>query len=75
MTTEVVADVMQHLQRFSWPDYMVFVAMLFVCILIGIYFGVTQKSSSESEYLMGGRHMTVFPIALSLVARLEHTFR
>lgn len=67
--TEVVAEVIAHMQRFSWPDYLVFVAMLFVCILIGIYFGLTQKSDSEAEYLMGGRSMAVFPIALSLVAR------
>lgn len=69
--TEVVTEVMEHLQRFSWPDYLVFVAMLFVCILIGIYFGVTQKTGSETEYLMGGRNMAVFPIALSLVARCD----
>lgn len=62
-------DVILQMQRFSWPDYLVFVLMLFLCILIGIYFGLTQKSSSESEYLMGGRTMMVFPIALSLVAR------
>lgn len=67
--TEVVAEVIEHLQRFSWPDYLVFVAMLFVCILIGIYFGLTEKSGSETDYLMGGRSMAVFPIALSLVSR------
>lgn len=84
-----VADMMLHLQRFGWPDYLVFVAMLMLCILIGIYFGVVQKKpparhpsqtkvaggdaddaagSAEREYLMGGRTMAVFPIALSLIA-------
>lgn len=66
--TELV-DVMLHLQRFSWPDYLVFVSMLFLCICIGIYFGFIEKSSSESDYLMGGRTMLIFPIALSLIAR------
>lgn len=67
-------DVIMNLQRFSWPDYLVLVLMLFLCILIGIYFGVTQKSNSENEYLMGGRTMTIFPVAMSLVARyLQYT--
>lgn len=67
---EQLADVMLHLQRFSWPDYLMFVIMLLLCICIGIYFGFMQKTkSTESEYLVGGRNMMVFPIALSLIAR------
>lgn len=65
-------DIVLHLQRFSWADYLLFVIMLFSCILIGIYFGFMKKSYSESEYLMGGRNMSVFPIALSLVARYNY---
>lgn len=44
--------------------------MLFLCILIGIYFGFVKKHEGdvESEYLMGGRHMAIFPISLSLIA-------
>ncbi|XP_053695096.1 sodium-coupled monocarboxylate transporter 1 [Sabethes cyaneus] len=62
-------DIVEHMRRFSWPDYLVFVTMLFLCILIGIYFGFMQrKPSTEVEYLMGGRTMLVFPIALSLIA-------
>lgn len=64
-----LSDVMMSLQRFSWPDYLVLVLMLFLCILIGIYFGVSQKSNSENEYLMGGRTMSIFPVSMSLVAR------
>lgn len=83
-----VADVMLNLQRFGWPDYLVFVVMLLLCILIGIYFGFVGRKSAasgvagakpgadavdaegvaEREYLMGGRTMSVFPIALSLIA-------
>lgn len=66
--TEMV-DLILQMQRFAWPDYLVFVTMLILCILIGIYFGFAQKSSSETEYLMGGRNMMIFPIALSLIAR------
>lgn len=64
-----LTDVMMNLQRFSWPDYLVLVLMLFLCVLIGIYFGFHQKSNSENEYLMGGRTMSIFPVAMSLVAR------
>lgn len=64
-----IADIIVHLQRFSLPDYLVFIFMLVLCIFIGIYFGFMQKKeSTESEYLVGGRNMMVFPIALSLVA-------
>lgn len=66
--TEMV-DLIREMQRFAWPDYLVFVTMLILCILIGIYFGFAQKSSSETEYLMGGRNMMILPIALSLIAR------
>lgn len=64
-----LTDIILNLQRFSWPDYLVLVLMLFLCILIGIYFGINQKSNCENEYLMGGRSMSIFPVAMSLVAR------
>uniref|UniRef100_A0A182MHY7 Sodium-dependent multivitamin transporter n=1 Tax=Anopheles culicifacies TaxID=139723 RepID=A0A182MHY7_9DIPT len=68
MATEL-EDIVEHMRRFAWPDYLVFVSMLLLCILIGVYFGFVQrKPNTESEYLMGGRTMLVFPIALSLIA-------
>ncbi|XP_036341052.1 sodium-coupled monocarboxylate transporter 1 [Rhagoletis pomonella] len=63
-----IDDIIAKLQRFSWPDYGVFIAMFVICIVIGIYFGFLNRSLSESDYLMGGRNMLVLPIALSLVA-------
>lgn len=63
-----INDILVHLQRFSWPDYVVFIAMFIFCILIGIYFGFWKKSDSEDDYLVGGRNMSVFPIGLSLIA-------
>lgn len=57
-------------QKFSGWDYLMFVVMLFLCILIGIYFGFLRtNNNTEADYLMGGRTMSVIPIALSLVAR------
>lgn len=64
-------DVALLLQRFSWPDYLLFTFMLILCIMIGIYFGFVKKeknTESGEDYLMGGRSMLVFPIALSLIA-------
>ncbi|CRK94159.1 CLUMA_CG007678, isoform A [Clunio marinus] len=67
---ENLEEVASHLQRFTHFDYVFFVSMLFLCILIGIYFGFVKKkdADAESEYLMGGRKMSVFPISLSLIA-------
>uniref|UniRef100_A0A182PQR3 Sodium-coupled monocarboxylate transporter 1 n=1 Tax=Anopheles epiroticus TaxID=199890 RepID=A0A182PQR3_9DIPT len=68
------------LQHFDWPDYVVFVWMLVVCIMIGILFGyrnhVKRKSQHQQDvngteaqdYLVGGRRMKIFPVAVSLVA-------
>lgn len=63
-----VDSIISQLQHFTWPDYVVFVAMFILCIFIGIYFGFMEKSLGESDYLMGGRNMLCLPIALSLVA-------
>ncbi|XP_026467597.1 sodium-coupled monocarboxylate transporter 1-like [Ctenocephalides felis] len=56
------------LQQFGWLDYVFFVAMLLICIFIGIYFGFIKKVDSEQEYLAGGRNMLVTPISMSLIA-------
>ncbi|KAF5302557.1 hypothetical protein FQR65_LT00929 [Abscondita terminalis] len=42
--------------------------MLGVSCIIGIYFGCFHKQSTTSDYLLGGRKMKVFPVAMSLVA-------
>ncbi|XP_055851278.1 sodium-coupled monocarboxylate transporter 1 [Episyrphus balteatus] len=63
-----IDEMLKDLQKFAWPDYVVFISMFVLCIFIGIYFGFLKKSLSESDYLMGGRNMLVLPIALSLVA-------
>lgn len=70
---EKLEDVVLHLQRFSAFDYVFFIFMLFLCLLIGLYFGFVKKreSSAEMDYLMGGRTMGIFPISLSLIARYE----
>lgn len=64
-----IEDVILQTQTFSLMDYLMFIFMLFLCILIGIYFGFWRTNKTEADYLMGGRNMSVIPVALSLVAR------
>ncbi|XP_018571163.2 sodium-coupled monocarboxylate transporter 1-like, partial [Anoplophora glabripennis] len=63
-----VEDVGAAMQRFGWPDYIMFVGMLLICISIGLYYAFSYKSQNAQEYLVGGRNMKVVPVALSLVA-------
>ncbi|XP_045470959.1 sodium-coupled monocarboxylate transporter 1-like isoform X2 [Harmonia axyridis] len=63
-----VADIGAAMQRFDWQDYGSFVVMLFLCVLVGFYFGFIKTSENAQEYLMGGRNMQIFPVAMSLLA-------
>lgn len=69
-----IEDVKLELQKFTWPDYSVFVFMLSICVVIGLYFGFIEKKSKalggdEADYLVGGRNMKTIPVAMSLIAR------
>lgn len=55
-------------QQFSYYDYAVFIAMLSICGIIGVYFGFVKKQNSTQDYLMGGRNMNLVPVCFSLVA-------
>ncbi|CRK86766.1 CLUMA_CG000598, isoform A [Clunio marinus] len=72
MTGLSIDDVRIDLQKFGLPDYSIFVLMLATCAAIGIYFGFFEKKSKiigdESDYLVGGRNMKTFPVAMSLIA-------
>lgn len=73
-----VEEVRISLQYFGWTDYMVFIFMLAICVLIGLYFAIQMRSKSklhpggkyaEADYLVGGRTMKLFPITMSLISR------
>ncbi|KAJ8300303.1 hypothetical protein KUTeg_021822 [Tegillarca granosa] len=57
---------------FTVLDYCLFVAVLCVSALIGIYYLLKEKwqtkQATSEDILMGGRDMPVFPVAMSLVA-------
>lgn len=57
---------------FSVLDYCLFVAVLLVSAIVGIYYFLKEKfgkkEMTSDDLLMGGREMSVFPVAMSLVA-------
>jgi hypothetical protein len=56
---------------FTWVDYLVFGLMLGASAAIGVYYGffAKKKADDTEEFLMAGKSMTTFPIAMSLIAR------
>ncbi|XP_065162813.1 sodium-coupled monocarboxylate transporter 1-like [Atheta coriaria] len=63
-----VADIGLAMQKFGVYDYMVFLAMLSLCIVIGLYFAYKGKKHTAQDYLVGGRAMNTLPVAMSLIA-------
>lgn len=55
-------------ERFTWIDYTVFGVMLAISAGIGIFYGVFKKNQSTADFLMAGKSMTTFPVAMSLIA-------
>ncbi|XP_014606130.1 PREDICTED: sodium-coupled monocarboxylate transporter 2-like [Polistes canadensis] len=53
---------------FGWTDYTFFAMILMVSVLIGFYFGFFSKQDTTTEYLLGGKRMGFFPIAMSIIA-------
>uniref|UniRef100_A0A6P7EZC1 Sodium-coupled monocarboxylate transporter 1-like n=1 Tax=Diabrotica virgifera virgifera TaxID=50390 RepID=A0A6P7EZC1_DIAVI len=71
MTTEkllAVGDIGSSMQRFGWVDYVTFIGMLGISLVVGIYFGVCKKSETAQDYLVASRSMGIIPIAMSLLA-------
>lgn len=56
-------------KRFTWIDYLLFALTLLLSSLVGIYHAWRGASSSTNDYLMGGKKMPIFPVAMSLAAR------
>lgn len=53
---------------FKWTEYLIFAALLFISMGIGVFYGFFHKKNrTNEEFLMGGRTMTVFPVTLSLI--------
>lgn len=63
-----VEEISKSLQSFGVFDYVVFIGMLLSCCMVGLYHAFKKKSIGETEYLVGGRNMSVFPVSMSLIA-------
>ncbi|KAJ4433275.1 hypothetical protein ANN_15534 [Periplaneta americana] len=63
-----IAVARQAQQFFGWLDFALFVLMLLISTLIGIYFGFWgKKADTPEEYLHGGKSMSVLPVSMSLI--------
>ena len=61
-------------KTFSVWDYLVFVGMLVVSSLIGVFFAWQSRSkASSSDFFTGNRQLAIFPVTLSLVASFMST--
>ncbi|CAH1726372.1 unnamed protein product [Aphis gossypii] len=57
------------MENVNWmAEYAAFVVMLGLSVVIGLYYGCFSKQNTVSDYLLGGKHMSVFPITMSLIA-------
>lgn len=62
-------EVMIGAGKFGVLDYTVFAGMLLISALIGIFYAwVSRKKNSTSDFLMGNRSLSVFPVSMSVVA-------
>ncbi len=59
---------------FGWVDYLFFALTLLISSLVGVYHAWRGASNSTSDYLMGGKKMPMFPVAMSLAARYKPCF-
>ncbi|XP_060578332.1 sodium-dependent multivitamin transporter-like [Ruditapes philippinarum] len=57
--------------RFHIVDYVVMALFLVISTIIGIYYGFFKQQSTTEEYLLGGRRMHLFPVALSLLVTYQ----
>ena len=57
------------LNYFQAWDYVVFAGTLLVSAGIGLFYAIRDRNqNSEKEFLLAGRNLSVFPVALSLLS-------
>lgn len=64
-------DTMEGRRSFDLIDSIVFIGMLGISALVGVYQGYASRKKEDAvgEYLVGGQKMSIFPISMSLIAR------
>ena len=58
----------EFVRRFVWADYLIFGLTLLISLAVGVYHAC-KGVNTTADYLLGGRKMSQFPIAMSLAAR------
>ncbi|CAG2109344.1 unnamed protein product, partial [Medioppia subpectinata] len=54
---------------FGVVDYVVFIGMLMVSTIIGLYYAWKDRNNTdEDEFLRGGKRMSIFPVTISIMA-------
>lgn len=62
-------DEAENLLKFNWIEYATLGSVLAISALIGIYYGwIKGNQNTVAEYMLGGKSMHIFPIAMSLIA-------
>ncbi|VVC39886.1 Sodium/solute symporter [Cinara cedri] len=58
------------MEQLNWmAEYAAFAVMLSMSVFVGLYYGcVDGKQNTINEYLLGGKHMAVFPITMSMIS-------
>ncbi|GFO33952.1 sodium-coupled monocarboxylate transporter 1 [Plakobranchus ocellatus] len=64
---------MVHLKNEFTPwDYLVFIGMLVISMAIGVFFALRgDRQRTQGEYLMGGRSMSLLPVAISILVSFQ----
>ncbi|WAR18772.1 SC5AC-like protein [Mya arenaria] len=57
--------------RFHIADYVLMVIFLVICSGIGVFYGFFKKQRTTGDYLLAGRKMHLFPVALSLLVTYQ----
>lgn len=58
------------MNSFNLIELATFGSLLGVSICIGIYYGcIKGNQNTVTEYMLGGKEMHIFPIAMSLITR------
>ncbi|BES95641.1 Sodium:solute symporter family [Nesidiocoris tenuis] len=59
-----------HGHGFDWIEYSVFTTSLMCSVAVGVYYGFFHKENLDTVegYVLGGKKMQLFPVALSLVS-------
>jgi ABC-type anion transport system duplicated permease subunit len=71
LVNSTLASIISEQMFFTIYDYVIFVIMLALSALIGVYFGFISKRKQDNttEYLLGGKTMSKLPVSASLIAR------